>query len=204
MKEEENSIMKDLSGYLTLNQVNRILGSAKSIRDRLLFQLIFRCGRRVSEVLNLKVMHINKDRDSIMFYILKKRKELKKLKAIDSYTMQLIRKYIDLKRLEPDDYLFKSPYREGKPLTRQMAFYLFRDMCERADVHMVGVKKPHPHHLRHSHAIIYLDRNNKASALRMLQMQLEHSSLKQTTHYLQFSEKDQRDALNRVFAGDEK
>jgi len=198
MENQPNMVMKDLTGYLTMEQINRILQAAGQ-RDRLMFQIAFRCGRRISEVLNLKVKHISQDRDSILFYILKKREPTPKLKAIDTETMNLIRNYTETNHLGQEDYLFKSPYKDNKHLSRQQAFNIFRKLCQEAGIYYIGIKQPHPHHLRHSHAINYLDKSTSASALRMLQLQLEHSRITQTSHYLQFSEKDQREALNRIF-----
>lgn len=198
IKEKTTEVMSDLGGYIDIEKVDLILSKAKSRRDFLLFLLLFRCGRRVSEILPLKVNDIDFEQGVILFKILKKKRDFPKYKAVDDQTISLLKKYIEDSGLDGEDYLFTG-HQTKKPITRQMCDILFKEMAEKAGITRVGEKKPHCHHLRHSHAINFLKRTNSPYGLKIVQQQLEHSNLKSTGVYLQFSQKDQKEMLNKAF-----
>ena len=197
-KQSRSHIMNDLGGYMTMEQIERLLKCAKNKRDFTLFLLMFRCGRRISEVLPLKVSDINFDDGVILFYILKKRREYKRYKAVDSEVITILKSYINEQELLPEDYLFKSRWCK-EPISRQRAHQIIREMAKAASIHQIGAHKPHTHHLRHSHAINFLKNVDSSYALKILQQQLEHSDIKATSIYLQFSQKDQKEMLEKAF-----
>ena len=88
---ETSTIIKDNSNYLTAEQVDRMLENAPNEDVWLLILLLFRTGRRVSEVLNLRPMYIDYDNNLIQFTILKKRPSKKELKAQYSETMEVLK-----------------------------------------------------------------------------------------------------------------
>ena len=95
MAEFASMTMKDLKGYLTEVQVASLIDSASNLRDRLILQLMYRCGRRVSEVLMITKDDILWDEDKIIFNILKRKKPVKEMKPVDGETMSLLRQYVD-------------------------------------------------------------------------------------------------------------
>jgi integrase len=198
LKIVHHEIMRDLGGYLTMEQVNKILENCQFDRDYVLFLIMFRCGRRITEVLNLQAKNINFDEGVILFNILKKRREFLKYKPVDSQVIGVLRRYLDSMDFDPDDFLFKGGY-DDRPMTRQNAHFAFRKAAEKAGIAVVGSKKPHTHHLRHSHAINFLKNTNSPYALKVVQRQLEHGDLKSTSVYLQFSQKDQKELLEKAF-----
>ena len=197
-KKVHHDVMYDLGGYIDMEKIDDILSHSKNARDALLFLLMFRCGRRISEVLPLKAGDIDFKGGVILFSILKKRREYKRYKAIDSEVLKLLEGYIAMNKLGSEDYLFKS-FTEGNHISRQRAHQIFREMCEATNVNRVGSKKPHTHHLRHSHAINFLKNVQSPYALKVLQQQLEHSNIAATSIYLQFSQKDQKEMLEKAF-----
>lgn len=191
-------VMYDLGGYLSMDKIDRVLSYSKTARDYILFLLMFRCGRRISEVLPLKAGDINFDDGIILFHILKKRREYKRYKAVDSEVLEVLKGYINALKLDGESYIFKA-HNSDTPITRQMAHLIFREMCEKAGIQRVGSKKPHTHHLRHSHAINFLKNISTPYGLKILQQQLEHSDIKSTSIYLQFSQEDQKKMLEEAF-----
>ena len=188
--------MKDPKGYLTENQVNNLMNATTNLRDRLLLQLIYRCGRRVSEVLLLREEDILWSERQVIFNILKRKRPVKEIKPVDEETMTLLDKYVKtkdslsyLKKKPDDDLLF--------PISRQYVFKLIRRVGKKAGIEYVGHKKLHPHHLRHSFAVHQV-RNNIRTAedLRKLQMYMGHANISTTAHYLQFSPDELRSLVS--------
>jgi len=197
MPEFASQPMKDLRGYLTEEQVNKILEATENLRDRLILQLMYRCGRRVSEVLALRKEDIIWEENKIIFTILKRKRPVKELKPVDSGTMKLLRLYISeevemkgvRKRISDDGRLF--------PVTRQYVFKMLRKVAKKVGIEYVGSTKIHPHHLRHSFAIHQVRTNVKtAEDLRKLQMYMGHANINTTAYYLQFSPDELRDLVS--------
>ena len=190
--------MQDLGGYISIEDIDKILESTNHERDYILFLTMFRCGRRISEMLILKVNDIDFDKGTILFNILKKRREFKRYKAVDSEVIVKLKEYIEKFELKDEDYLFARL--GGKlPITRQRAHHIFRNAAKKAGITRIGYKMPHTHHLRHSHAVNFLNNSNHPGGLKLLQSQLEHTDIKATSIYLQFSQEDQRNELEKAF-----
>ena len=64
-----------------------------------------------------------------------------------------------------------------------------------AGIEYVGDKRIHPHHFRHSYSIYMVDR----ISIRKLQELLGHSDINTTAHYLQYSEKDIGDDVEKAW-----
>jgi len=195
MAEFASMTMKDLKGYLTEDQVNRIIGKTTNLRDRLILQIMYRCGRRVSEVLMISKDDILWDENKIIFNILKRKRPLKEMKPVDDETMGLLKQYVDspsagnLKKQMAGDVLF--------PVSRQYVFKLVRKLGKQAGIEHVGKKQLHPHHLRHSFAVHQVrTRVKTAEDLRKLQMYMSHANIATTSHYLQFSPDELRDLVD--------
>lgn len=194
------SVMRDVSGYLDKAQVQKILEQCRLTRNYILIYLLWKTGRRISELLPLKVKDIDLEGGTIKFKILKKKnKNYYKIKPIDTATILVLTKYFVGKN--PEDYLFQSPYKPEQPLSRQQAHTIVRNLAEKAGIYYAGERPVHPHTFRHSFSVHFLrNAKNRASALMLLQNLLEHSSVAVTGHYLQFSQEDTREELENVFS----
>jgi len=215
MKEDIVAI-KDLQGYLTPANIDRLISCANNRRDKLLLKILRSSGRRVTEVIGRKKplqisytyksvtknpiydgfkgltpQDIDYEKRMIKFRIIKKKRETYKLKTIDDDTFNELISYIKEKKLELDDELF--------PITRQRVFQIVRECAKRAMINLVGIKKPHPHHLRHSFAVNILEKSDDPSAIKKIQQALEHSNLNVTSVYLQFKQEDIRELQNKAF-----
>lgn len=188
--------MKDLQGYFKPGQRKKIYNSCKSYRDRVLIMLLWKTGRRISEILLLKVKDIDFENKSILWNILKKKHPLKRWKPVDDFTLRLLAEYINkTKNFERDDYLLHG----GDPtkhISRQRAFQIIRGLGRSAGVEYVGGKKIHPHHFRHSFAIDMARDSTTAADLVQIKIMLEHVNTSVTEQYLQFANKDLRKFVN--------
>jgi len=88
--------------------------------------------------------------------------------------------------------LFLTVY--GDPLPPRQVYGLLRDCGKRA-----GVNGVHPHRLRHTFALLYLQRGGDAFTL---QRALGHSSLEMTKRYCAVADADLREAHRRASPGD--
>jgi integrase/recombinase XerD len=206
MSEFATQTMKDLKGYLNPDQVEKLIAAAPSGRDRLLLQIMYRCGRRVSEVLAMRKGDILWDEGKIIFNILKRKRPTKEMKPVDSETMELLKKYVSgggtvapgnpggewlRKGMESDE--------DGRlfPVSRQYVFKMLRNTGKSVGIERVGKKGLHPHHFRHSFAVYEVKNNIRtADDLRKLQMYMGHANLSTTAHYLQFSPDELRDLVD--------
>jgi integrase/recombinase XerD len=119
-------------------------------RDSVIIEVLYACGLRISELLNLKKGNIYYKYEYIKV-IGKGNKE--RLVPIGEKALKLLRLYIrnhrsKLPKIDPkcEDYIFLN--HRGKKLTRQYVFQAIKDIAKKA-----GIKKNiHPHILRHSFA----------------------------------------------------
>jgi integrase len=183
-------VMKDPDGFFRPGQREAIYNSCRSDRDRLLIRLLWKTGRRIGEILNLKVRNINFDEAEILWFIEKKKKEFPRWKPCDGETLGLLKEYT--KGTDIDEYIFKSSQKVEGPISRQRAFQIIRELCKKAGIDYVGSKAPHPHHFRHSFAVDKARKLKSPADIRKLQMYLEHNNLGMTEQYLQFGNEELR------------
>ncbi len=160
----------------------------RGLRDRVLLEIAYASGLRVSELVNLQLPQINQQRGLIRVTG-KGNKE--RLVPLGEVALEWLQRY--LREARPallkgrdmhSDMLFVS--RRGSGLTRQMCWHLIKAYARQADI-----QRPlSPHTLRHAFATHLL---NHGADLRAVQMLLGHSDLSTTqiyTHIAQARLKD--------------
>ena len=166
------------NGVLLNDEIQEFLNSYNDekddeYRDRILFTIMYACGLRVSECVNLewkqidlnnRIVHIRGkgDKDRIVPFYQGFEKEL-----LD-YKNSFWSKYA------VDDHVFVNL--RGKQLTSRGIQYLMDKHAKAIGMHM----KLHPHMLRHSFATHLLD---NGADIRVVQELLGHSSLSTTQIY---------------------
>jgi integrase len=182
-------VMRDLQGYFKSGERKSLYNSCDSLRDKVLIRLLWKTGRRVGEILMLKVGDINFEDRHILWTIEKKKKLTKRIKPIDEFTLKLLKFYIGQNDLKPFDLVI--------PISRQRVFQIVRRLGSKSDVNYVGNKRIHPHHFRHTFAIDMVKRSSSAADIRKVQQLLEHSNLNTTESYLQFGSEDLREMIEQ-------
>lgn len=172
-----------LPAVLTIDEINAMidavdLGAPEGQRNRAIIETLYGCGLRVSELVDLRISQIYADDE----YIIVEGKGNKQrlvpisrvaLDEIDKY-MQEYRAQLTVKR-GCDDILFLN--RRGGKLTRQMVFYIIKNLCTLAGIN----KNISPHTLRHSFATHLLE---GGANLRAIQQMLGHESITTTEIYV--------------------
>ncbi len=161
------------------------------IRDRALFELMYACGLRVSEVVNLKLQDID-FQDQIVRILGKGEKE--RIVPFYDIAKEMLVKYIRETRpkwmgKEKHDFVFIN--QRGKPLTSRGVQYRMQEACKNCDLHI----HVHPHMFRHSFATHLLD---NGADLRVVQELLGHSSLSTTQIYVHVTQERLKKAYEQA------
>lgn len=164
---------KPIPDVLTVDEIRRLVNATGNIKHKLIIKLLYGCGLRVSEVINLKVDDINFDEGLIHIRLSKGRKD-RFVRMPDSVKDDL-KSY---SRLNNEKILFVS--NRGGKLTPATIQKIVKNSSRKA-----GIKKDiHPHTLRHSFATHLLE---QGIDLRIIQKLLGHSDIKTTQIYLSVS-----------------
>ena len=145
-------------------------------RNKAIIEVLFSCGLRVSELVNLKLSNLYLDEEFLRVEG-KGRKE--RLVPISPRAIKELgywfddRCRMDIKPGE-DDYVFLN--RRGAHLTRTMILIMIKRLAEEAGIH----KTISPHTLRHSFATALLE---GGADLRAIQAMLGHESIGTTEIY---------------------
>lgn len=145
-------------------------------RNRAIIEVLFSCGLRVSELVNLKLSNLYLDEEFVRVFG-KGSKE--RLVPISKRAILELQFWFDDRRhmvIKPgeEDYVFLNRY--GKHLTRTMILIMIKRQAEAA-----GIQKTiSPHTLRHSFATALLE---GGADLRVIQALLGHESIGTTEIY---------------------
>ncbi len=156
---------------LSIKEVGELIDSAQSSRDRLLLELFYATGMRVSEMVNLKVEDVDFD-DGWIRILGKGMKE--RFVPVGKNILKLLRKYIEEKRILPSGFLFSKS--NGKFITRESIWKIVKKYSLKAGI----PRKVAPHTLRHTFATHLLE---NGADLRTIQELLGHSNIDTTQIY---------------------
>jgi integrase/recombinase XerD len=179
---ETPRIKRKLPVFLSVEEIDLILSfidrsTPEGERNIAMLETLYSCGLRVSELISLKLtnLHVN---EGFISVIGKGNKERlipigkSALKLIQNYVINH-RNHIAIKK-NSEDMIFLG--KRGTPITRQMVFYVLKDLAEKA-----GIKKQlSPHTFRHSFATHLVE---GGADLRAVQEMLGHESITTTEIY---------------------
>jgi integrase/recombinase XerD len=165
---------KTLPNILTIEEIRKLIESTSNIKHKLIIKLLYGCGFRVSEIVNLKKQEINFEESLIHVKLAKGKKD--RFVKIPSCISEELSAYI--KTLN-EEILF--PSNRGGKLTIKTIQKIVQNGAKKA-----GIKKRvYPHLLRHSFATHLLE---QGTDLRVIQKLLGHSDIKTTQIYTQISQ----------------
>ncbi|MGI6509332.1 MAG: tyrosine-type recombinase/integrase [Erysipelotrichaceae bacterium] len=186
----------NLPSFLSFEEIQLILNSFdesddKSYFDRLLIQLIFVSGARVSEVCNLNIKQVNTTH-KILRIIGKGNKE--RIVLIDNDTAERLDYYysnIRLRWLKGKDSNYFFINKRGNKVNRQYIFKIIKQKQQQLNIR----KDISPHTFRHSFATHLLDSDVD---LRSVQELLGHSDISTTQIYTHIQKKQLKEAYSKL------
>lgn len=155
-----------------------------SIRNEALFNVMYYCGLRVSEVLQLKIEHYDPINKQIFCKRLKGSNS-NTLKILDDSILSALKRHIHFNH--PSTYLFENS--RGEMLSRKTIDRIIKKTCKEAKI--MDSSKHHCHTLRHTRAIILAEHGFD---LKEIQYWLGHKELSNTLIYYQFTSR-QHDSM---------
>ncbi len=183
-----------LPDTLSLPDINKIisaieLNSDLGRRNQCIIEVLYGCGLRVSELIDLKISNIN-FREKYIKVVGKGNKT--RFVPLADYTAKLLQTYISEIRStvkagkRHEDTLFLNS--RGTSMSRVIVFVIIKELTDKAGVS----KKISPHTFRHSFATHLLQ---NGADLRYIQEMLGHSSITTTEIYTHLKTEELRDVI---------
>ena len=192
--------MTNVKGYLTIEQMNSLIGAAKTPRDKLLIHLLSRTGRRVGELVQLRHRDIMFKDKAIVWHIEKKGEDATAMIPQDQETLNMLEKYIKTFNIRPEDYVFCTSRIKDKHLTTRRVFDIVRRYGRITGITHIGEETLHPHHFRHGFAIHFVKHMSRADQIFQLREIMQHSDIRMTMWYLDhFGASETREMMDKLF-----
>jgi integrase/recombinase XerD len=179
---EAPKIRRKLPDTLSIKEIDAIIDSidlsvAEGTRNKAIFETMYSCGLRVSELINLKISCLYLD---VGFIKVIGKGDKQRLVPIGSEAIKHIgiyknnvRNHIMIKK-DKEDFLFLN--RRGSQLSRVMIFLILKELVKKAGIE----KNVSPHTFRHSFATHLVE---GGADLRAVQEMLGHESITTTEIY---------------------
>jgi integrase/recombinase XerD len=168
---------KTLPTVLAIEEVIAIIRVTKNLKHRAIIALIYSCGLRISELIDLELSHIDVNRRQITIKNAKGRKDRYVIIA-DSF-LPLLHNYLGT--YNPKHY-FAEGQSHGKYSAESIRAFL-KKSCRLAQIR----KRVTPHTLRHSYATHLLE---QGTDIRYIQALLGHAKPETTMIYTHVAKKD--------------
>jgi integrase/recombinase XerD len=193
-------LKKALPDTLTFEEIEAIiaqidLSKPEGVRNKAMLEILYSCGLRVSELINMRRSHLYLD---IGFVRVIGKGDKERLIPIGSDAIKHLQIYLQEIRTKQqekkgnEDIAFLN--KRGSKLSRIMVFYIIKEMAAKADIK----KNISPHTFRHSFATHLVE---GGADLRAVQEMLGHESITTTEIYTHLDRNFLRDTLNRFHPG---
>ncbi len=180
-KIETPQIKKSLPDFLTIKEITKLNSTISEndlfeLRDKAIFELLYSCGLRISEAVELVFSDVDmKNR----FIKVKGKGNRERLVPMSEEAIRILKKYIKESRPNilgnrTSEYLFIS--KKGSMLNRKSVWRLLKGYVDRASIK----KNITPHTLRHSFATHLIE---KGADLKSVQELLGHMDISTTQVY---------------------
>lgn len=169
---------KKLPNVLSKDEVKAILETPKNIKHKAMLSLIYACGLRRSELLNLTLKDIHSERNLLLIKQAKGKKD--RVVPISAKLIALLRDYY--KAWKPITWLFEGQIPNTKYSEKSLENVLKQSLAKTNITKKVSL-----HWLRHSYATHLLE---SGTDLRYIQELLGHSSSRTTEIYTHVSTKN--------------
>ncbi|MTE26421.1 tyrosine-type recombinase/integrase [Winogradskyella sp. ZXX205] len=174
---------KKLPNVLSQEEVLDLIRHTKNLKHKTITTLLYSCGLRISELLNLKLSDIDTDRKQLYVKNSKGRKD--RVVSLANTILPVLKTYY--MNYKPKQYLFEGS--NGKKYSHESVRQFIRRNSKKAQIKKVVT----PHTLRHSYATHLLE---NGVDIRYIQSLLGHSKPETTMIYTHVRRKDLMDIMN--------
>lgn len=179
---ESPKMSRKLPDTLNILEINRMidaidLSRPEGMRNKVMLEILYGCGLRVSELTGLKISNLYLDIDFVKI-LGKGNKE--RLVPIGSEAIKFLQIFLNEVRIHipvksgKEDFVFLN--QRGNPISRVMVFMIVKDLAKKAGIS----KNISPHTFRHSFATHLIE---GGADLRAVQEMLGHESITTTEIY---------------------
>jgi len=179
-KIESPKLEKKIPTVLTKDEIKQMIASAKNQKHRILVELLYSAGLRVSEAVKMRINDLDLKEKIAIVKAGKGRKD--RIVILSTTLVKDLQDYIPkLKEKFPEnEFLFPSPSKKNQPITSRQAEKIIKSLAEKA-----GIKKRvYCHALRASFATHLLE---QGTDIRVIQTLLGHANLATTERYTKVS-----------------
>ncbi|MCC5921598.1 MAG: tyrosine-type recombinase/integrase [Cyclobacteriaceae bacterium] len=167
---------KKLPSVLSIEEIKAIISAIDNLKHRCIIQLIYSSGLRISELINLRISDIDKNRKQIFIRAGKGKKDRQTVLS-EKLLPELRAYYLEYR---PSEFLFEGQF--GGTYSERSIQEILKQAMRKANIR----KHATVHTLRHSFATHLLE---AGTDLRYIQSLLGHSSSKTTEVYTHITTK---------------
>ncbi len=167
-----------LPKVISKERIADLINSIENVKHKTIIMLTYACGLRVSEVVSLRIKHIDGQRKTIFIERAKGKKD--RVISLNPNMLIMLREYY--RQYQPKDYLFEGQF-ENEHLSERSMQQVIQNAKRKAGIIQDGSM----HMLRHSFATHLLD---KGIDVVFIQKLLGHNNIKTTLRYLHVTNKD--------------
>ena len=155
-------------------ELRRLFAAANNLKHKAILFAAYSAGLRVSEVINLRLQDIDRERKQLFVYCSKGKKD--RYVALSPLLLDILESYYKIWQPKPTNYLFEGEER-GQPYSIRSAQIIFHNAKQKA-----GISKTISFHgLRHSFATHMLEKGVDVKYIKEI---LGHFNIKTTERYL--------------------
>ena len=166
---------KSLPQVFSIVEIGKILDFTHNLKHKLLLTIMYGCGLRLSEVINIKIKNIHWNRKLLHITGKGCKDRLIPISDIPEYLLKPM-----IKNKVREDYLFHQYNKYNVPLSKRTISKILKRACIRAGIQ----SDANPHKLRHSFATHHIE---QGTDIRIIQALLGHNNIRTTEIYTHVS-----------------
>lgn len=155
-------------------ELRRLFSAPKNLKHKALLFVAYSAGLRVSEVINLRLQDIDRERKQLFIHCSKGKKD--RYVMLSPLVLDVLEQYYKMSEVKPVNYLFEGP-QKAEPYSIRSAQQIFSDARKKAGI----LKTISFHCLRHSFATHLLEKGVDVIFIKDI---LGHFDIKTTQRYL--------------------
>jgi len=168
-----------LPTFFSQEEVRNLLNATENLKHKAILTIIYSCGLRLSELINLKITDIKSENDLLLIRQSKGNKD--RIVALPDKLLLLLREYY--KVYQPKDFLFEGA--KGNQYSERSVQLILKNAMNKAGV----LSKGSVHTLRHSYATHLI---KSGIDVRVVQELLGHNDIRTTMIYTHITDIDKK------------